>query len=261
MEKQIQQGITGLVIAGSTGEGSLLSNETYQLLLEKAVEISRARVPIVAGLGIGGTAECLARGKIAKATKASALLASPPAYIKTPARGLVKHYQTLTSLELPLCLYDVPSRSAVGLPDEVIDELLADKVASPYIHALKDATGKPERIKNKSEWKKRIAVLSGDDESFPAFIEAGGHGVISVATHFALPEFIAVLKKEKGCLERFSKTIPFIQGLYWEANPIPTKSLAFELEWIAADTFQEPLCPMKKDLLEKLYELHRENFH
>lgn len=259
IEKQISEKVTGLVIAGSTGEGSLLNSSAYKLLIESAVKISKGRIPIVAGLGIGGTADCLERASIAKAAGANALLASPPAYIKTPARGLVKHFTKIAKIGLPVCLYDVPSRSAVGLPDEVIDDLLKSEVA-PLIHALKDATGKPERIAAKKDWHNKMTLLSGDDESFPAFLRAGGHGIISVATHFALGDFLNTLHKTPGSDERFEKILSFIKAIYWESNPIPAKSLAHKLGWIKHSTFQEPLCPMKNELLEDLHELYRKNF-
>lgn len=261
IEKQISEGITGLVIAGSTGEGSLLDDQQYELVLKKALEYANGRIPIVAGLGIGGTRESLKRGRIAKSAGVTGLLASPPAYIKTPARGLVEHFLEIARLELPLCLYDVPGRSAQVLPDEVIDTLLASKdPAAQFICALKDASGKPERLIGKSLWKEKLALLSGDDESFVQFVKNGGHGIISVATHFALKDFAAVLKNPVEASPRFEKTLPFIAGLYWESNPIPTKSLCKKLGWIADDSFQAPLVPMKDDLLEKLNGLYRESF-
>ena len=260
MNDQINNGITGLVIAGSTGEGSLLSSTAYAELIIKSVKLANSRIPIVAGLGIGGTADCLERAKVAIQMGASALLASPPAYIKTPARGLATHYKKIAELGTPLCLYDVPSRSASGLPDEDINALLNDSKVSHLIHALKDATGKPERIANKSDWKTKLALLSGDDESFPQFIHSGGHGIISVASHFALKDFIAVLKGQDKAEDRFASILPFIAGLYWESNPIPTKSLAHKLGWISQNTFQEPLCPMKSELLNDLHDLYRKFF-
>jgi 4-hydroxy-tetrahydrodipicolinate synthase len=260
MESQIKDGITGLVIAGSTGEGSLLSLADYAELIAGAVKISANRIPIVAGVGIGGTADCMERAAVAKKSEASGLLASPPAYIKAPARGLTSHYKKLCTLGLPLCIYDVPSRSASGVPDEVVNALLNDSAIAPQIHALKDATGKPERIENKTEWKKKIAVLSGDDESFPQFVHKGGHGIISVGSHFALKDFISVLQMTTGADERFKDILPFLAGIYWESNPIPTKSLAHKLGWIATSKFREPLCPMKSELLGDLFELHRKYF-
>ncbi len=261
IEKQILAGITGLVIAGSTGEGSLLDDQQYEAVLKKALEFSNGRIPLVAGLGIGGTRECLKRGRIAKGAGVAGLLASPPAYIKTPARGLVEHFLEIAKLEVPLCLYDVPGRSAQALPDEVIDQLISSKdPAAQFICALKDASGKPERLIGKDFWKEKLALLSGDDESFVQFVKNGGHGIISVATHFAMRDFAAVLKNPVEAAPRFEKIMPFIGGLYWESNPIPTKSLCKKLGWIAGDTFQAPLIPMKADLLEKLNGLYRESF-
>lgn len=263
IEWQISKKVTGLVIAGSTGEGSLLDDDTYQSLLRLSVDIANGRIPIVAGLGIGGTRESLSRAMLAKKAGVSGLLASPPAYIKTPQRGLVKHYATLCECGLPLCLYDVPSRSAMGLPDEVVDELLEmPSQISGRIHALKDATGKPERIQNKKIWKEKIALLSGDDESYPKFIHMGGHGIISVAGHFLLPEFRSVLSDAGStstpAANNFEKFVPFIRALYWESNPIPTKSLLAKIKFISNDTFQAPLVPMKEELLNKLDEIRKE---
>lgn len=253
IEKQISESIHGLIIGGSTGEGSLLTDEDYADLLITAHDIINSRVPMVAGLGIGGTRDCLNRALLALKSGASGVLSSPPAYIKAPIRGLVEHFKEVASLGLPVCLYDVPSRSAIGLADEVVDQLLDVK----NIHALKDASGKPERIREKKEWKEKLALLSGDDESFPGFLHNGGHGLIGVATHFLAKDYIAILKNNFD-RSRFEKLVPFIRGLYWESNPIPVKSLAQKLKWIEHDSFQKPLVPMRADLLENLYELYKQ---
>lgn len=260
IHRQISEGVTGLVIAGSTGEGSLIDNATYATLLKEALHLAEEKIPIVAGLGIGGTRETLEKASLAKKAGVNGFLACAPAYIKAPVRGLVTHFKKIAELEVPLCLYDVPSRSATPLSDDVIDFLLQDRTASSFIHALKDATGKPERITKKEMWKSKLALLSGDDESFPQFMEAGGHGIISVASHFALKEFKAVAKKEAGAKEKFEKILPFIRNIYSESNPLAPKSLAHKLGWISTDTFQEPLCPLKAELLDQLYGLYQSNF-
>lgn len=253
IEKQIAEGIRGLVIAGSTGEGSLVNDAEYEGLLRASVKIAHARIPIVAGLGIGGTRDSVRRAQLAKNSGVAGVLASVPAYIKPPVRGLVEHFLAIARVGLGVCLYDVPGRSALGLSDDVIDALIDSKdPASENIHALKDATGKPARIKEKATWKSNLTLLSGDDESFPQFIHMGGHGIISVATHFALKDFLNT--------ERFEKVIPFINALYLESNPIPVKSLAKKLGFIENDSFQAPLAAMQPDLLEKLYGLYKENY-
>lgn len=259
IEDQISSGVRGLVIAGSTGEGSLLSSELYFDLLKKAVDLAQGKIPLVAGLGIGGTELCLENLDKAKRAGVDGVLASPPAYIKAPQRALVTHFLRLAEEGLPLCLYEIAGRSASSINLETIIEIVnSKKAAAKNIVALKDASGNINRALDQSAaLMDRLALLSGDDETFTSFLAAGGNGVISVATHLICNEFVEIQRLfDQGQLaeaqELQAKLNPFIRGLFWESNPIPVKSLMFKLRRIQSLKFKQPLCPMKEDLLEEL---------
>lgn len=263
IENQIRGGIHGLVIAGSTGEGSLLSSATYERLLHKSIEIASGRIPCVAGLGIGGTDSCLRLLAIAKKVGMQGVLASTPAYIKAPQRGLVTHFLKIAQGGLPVCLYEIPSRAGSSLQDATIAEIVRHPDAERVV-ALKDASGDLSRVKNhRRDLGDRLALLSGDDPFFFDYLRGGGDGLISVASHIALPALKKILASfqmadfEKA--ESIQKTLaPLIEGLFWESNPVPVKSVLAKIRAIPEANFCAPLCAMKPELLEKLEGLVRQ---
>lgn len=259
IEAQIRDGVRGLIIAGSTGEGSLLSATEYERLLRHSRKVTERRIPIVAGLGIGGTESCLANLTIAKRTGTNGVLASPPAYVKAPQRGLVKHFLRLAAEDVPLCLYEVPSRAASSLAVETVVEIVQAKdPAAKNVVALKDATAdltKPRYLREKLG--ERLALLSGDDGTYCGFLESGGHGVISVVSHLTAPEMVQILKLQSAGQTAAAQKIqtdmnPLIDALFLESNPMPVKSWLARNGRIAHDIFKAPLEPMAAAPYEKL---------
>lgn len=258
IEIQIASGITGLVIAGSTGEGSSLPEPTLKSLFTEAQRINGDRIPLVAGLGIGGTQSAFKNAEIAKSFGFNGLLASPPAYIKAPQRGLKLHFSKLAELGLPICLYEIPGRAASSLQVQSLAEL---SDANSLFIATKDATGDLGRMVDcASKVRAKIAFLSGDDLSYHGFLCNGGHGVISVATHFLPKTFIKMTQlvrdgKLSESLKLQAKIQKFTESLFSESNPIPTKSLMKKLGIISNDSILPPLVPMEETLLQKSFEL------
>jgi 4-hydroxy-tetrahydrodipicolinate synthase len=258
MEQQIAGGVTGLVIAGSTGEGSTLPEATLKNLFTESQRIAKKRIPLVAGLGINGTEVCLRNGALAKAAGFSGLLASPPAYIKAPQRGLKLHFGKIAELGLPVCLYEIPGRAASSLQVGTMAELVA---SNPLLIATKDATGDLGRMVDcAGRIQNKIAYLSGDDLSYHGFLCHGGLGVISVAAHFLPKTFVKMTKLVAGgnlqeSLRLQAKIQKFTESLFCESNPIPTKSLMKKLGVIKTDVFAPPLVPMDEALLLKSYDL------
>jgi 4-hydroxy-tetrahydrodipicolinate synthase len=261
IERQLEDGIHGFVIAGSTGEGSLLTPSLYSELLKSSRKIIGKRAYMVAGLGIGGTESCLKNVEVAKKMGADGVLASPPAYIKTPPRLLKDHFLKLGSKGIPLCLYEIPGRAASSMSVDFIISLLAEKNAKNIV-ALKDATGDMPRIISEAQsLASRMALLSGDDGSFAPFLKNGGHGVISVATHFLPLQFRSILRlsqnKEWEKAQALQNEISaFVEALFMESNPIPVKSLAAKTKWIRKDLFLPPLAAMEKVKLDELFALY-----
>lgn len=262
IESQISNGIRGLVIAGSTGEGSLLNRDNYVDLLTAAHKITSGRVPLVAGVGIGSTESCLVNLAVAKKIGYQGVLAAPPAYIKAPQRGLKTHFLKLAEQEVPLCLYEIAGRTASSIEVSTLAELARDtSKAASYLVAIKDASANMQRALNTQRMcGKRFAMLSGDDGTFVSFLASGGSGIISVVSHLtprALNHILTSVKNAKlteGIAEQ-QRLNPFIDALFWESNPIPVKSLLHKIKQIAHPYFSEPLCGMSPELLEKLFTL------
>jgi 4-hydroxy-tetrahydrodipicolinate synthase len=255
--------LTGLVIAGSTGEGSLLNDTQFEELLREAHRIVDGRVPLVAGLGIGGTQHALRKAELIAKIGYQGLLASPPAYIKAPQRGLVKHFSKVASLGLPVCLYEIAGRAASSIQLETISEILS-KPEGKNIVAIKDASADiPRALKTSELFGTQLALMSGDDFTFAPFLCSGGHGVISVATH-VLPKrmkhiYDSVLSKklDQAVMEQ-NRIRPLVEALFWDSNPIPVKCLAKDLGLIQSDTFSEPMSPMEPTPRTALLKLFRE---
>ncbi|MEO5667324.1 MAG: 4-hydroxy-tetrahydrodipicolinate synthase [Bdellovibrionota bacterium] len=262
IEKQLaSKSLTGLVIAGSTGEGSLLSEDNFRILLQEAAAIVNKRVPLIAGVGIGGTESALKNASVIAAAGYQGLLASPPAYVKSPQRGLVKHFSQIASVGLPVCLYEVAGRAASSIHIETIAEIVTSP-ANKNIVAVKDASADiPRQMRSSELFGKRLALLSGDDFSFAPFLCSGGHGVISVATHVVprrmkrIYDLVLAKKLDEAVAEQ-NLIRPLVDALFWESNPIPVKSLVKDLGLIEKDVFCAPLeamDPLKRSALLALF--------
>ena len=258
VENQIQSQVTGLVLAGSTGEGSLLGQENYALLLKKTKSIVGSKIPLVAGVGIGGTHTAVERAKLALECGMAGVLASPPAYIRPTQKGLEEHFLQIANVGLPVCLYEIPSRAAQTIQIQTIESLLKNShPAAKKIVALKDASADLQRagiIAAKAG--PSLAMLSGDDGTFVPFLATGGSGIISVVSHFVAP----VLKKaleffEGGKLQQAQKfqndLFGVIDACFAESNPIPAKAFLKGLGIIKDDILNPPLTKMEPRNFEK----------
>lgn len=264
MDAQIKGGIKGFIIGGSTGEGSLLSAQGFEHLLMVAQKLGKGRVPMVAGLGIGGTESCLKNLELARRYGYAGVLASPPAYIKAPQRGLRDHYLKLSEGGLPICVYEIAGRAAVSLQIETLKELAdSTRTTAKNLISIKDASGNIQRaLDEKRMLGDRFALLSGDDGTFAPFLASGGTGVISVISHLYPRTMNKILTYARAgnfteATREQNRIAPMIEAIFWESNPVPVKSILASLGLIRELHFCDPLVPMKKDLLDKLIDLHR----
>src|SRR5262245_21845429 len=180
---QIRAGATALVVCGTTGEAPTLSAQEQRELILAARKVARERVPLIAGAGSNATAHAIALSRDAQATGADALLSVVPYYNKPTQAGIQAHFTAIAeATELPIILYDVPSRTVVSLAEATIARL----AAHPRIIGLKDATGDISRCgRLRSALGSDFRLLSGDDATAPAFIGQGGDGCISVTSNIA----------------------------------------------------------------------------
>lgn len=225
-ERQIREGATALVVCGTTGEAPTLRPAEHHVLVRIAVDVARGRVPVIAGAGSNSTAHAIELTKDAAAGGADAILSVVPYYNKPVQAGLYAHFSAIAhSTELPIILYDVPSRTACGLADETIARL----AELPQIIGVKDATGDVERpLRLRSLVGSQFRLLSGDDATALAFIAAGGHGCISVTSNVA-PSLCRVMylacRQRQGTKahQLATPTAELTAALFRETNPAPIK--------------------------------------
>lgn len=183
VEWHIDQGSTGLVPVGTTGESPTLSHEEHETVVEEVVRAARGRVPVIAGAGSNNTVEGIRLIRHAERVGADAALAVTPYYNKPTQAGLIAHYTALHDCcTLPIIIYNIPGRSVVDMSPETMGAL----AQLPRIIGVKDATGKIERVSQQ-----RLACgadfiqLSGEDATALGFNAQGGTGCISVTANVA----------------------------------------------------------------------------
>ncbi|TSC55417.1 MAG: dihydrodipicolinate synthase [Parcubacteria group bacterium Greene0416_79] len=177
--------MAGIVVAGTTGESPTLSTEEHTGIVREAVRITGERISVIAGTGSNCTDEAIELTQAAERDGADGSLQVSPYYNKPSQEGLFQHFRKIAdATELPIMLYDIPSRCAVAIMDETVARL---QKACPNIVALKDASGRPERTETLHSWLgKDFRVFSGDDNLTVQFIAHGAVGVVSVLSNLLL---------------------------------------------------------------------------
>lgn len=183
VEWHIEQGSTGLVPVGTTGESPTLSHEEHETVVEEVVKAARGRVPVVAGAGSNNTVEGIRLIQHAERVGADAALVVTPYYNKPTQAGMIAHYTALHDCcNLPIVIYNIPGRSVVDMSPETMGKL----AALPRIIGVKDATGKIERVSmQRASCGPDFIQLSGEDATALGFNAHGGVGCISVTANVA----------------------------------------------------------------------------
>jgi len=225
-ERQIDMGATALVVCGTTGEVSTLRPAEHHVLVRIAVDAAHGRVPVIAGAGCNCTAHAIELTRDAEAGGADAVLSVVPYYNKPVQDGMYAHFCAIAqSTDLPVFLYDVPSRTACGLADDTVARL----AEIPNIVGLKDATGdmsRPPRLRRLAGADFRL--LSGDDATALGFLAQGGHGCISVTSNLApglcRRMFLAHRQGQAGQAQRLAEAADNLTAaLFRETSPVPLK--------------------------------------
>lgn len=215
-----------LIIAGTTGESATLDHAEQNELIQLAVNQAAGRIPIIAGTGASSTWAAIDLSLNAKKAGATACLIVTPYYNKPTQEGLYQHYKAIAEkADLPIILYNVPGRTACDLLPETVERL----AMLPQIIGIKEATGKPERIKEiLSRCGNQFAVYSGDDATALASLENGARGVISVIANVVPVKMrelceAALEGKLKHAQAINQELLGLQRTLFVEPNPIPTK--------------------------------------
>jgi 4-hydroxy-tetrahydrodipicolinate synthase len=222
----VESGTKGIVVAGTTGESATLTVEEHTDLIEVAVTHSAGRVPIIAGTGANSTTEAIELSSHAKRVGASYSLSVVPYYNKPSQEGLYLHFRTIAeAVDIPLILYNVPSRTVADLANETVFRLAEIE----NIIGIKDATADlgrgSELISNTPE---DFAVYSGDDASFLPLMMLGSQGVISVTANIVPKQMQevcdAVQSRDFELAKKINDRLHMLHNnLFVEANPIPVK--------------------------------------
>ena len=226
IDKQIESGISAIVVCGTTGEASTMDYDEHLECIKFAVERARKRVPVIAGTGSNCTKKAIYLSKKACDLGVDALLIITPYYNKATPEGLINHFTAVAdSVDKPIILYNVPSRTGVNIPIEVYKVLANHK----NIVGVKEASGNLSSIALLLlECGEKLAVYSGNDDQILPILALGGSGVISVVSNI-MPEETQNLCSSffggdiKSARKIQLELINIISVLFCEVNPIPLK--------------------------------------
>jgi 4-hydroxy-tetrahydrodipicolinate synthase len=241
IKTQLQGGVQGFVINGTTAESPNMTPEEVQVLFQWAKKNTPEKFPLIVGTGSNSTAQTVENSKRAEKMGADAALVVVPYYNKPPQAGLFEHFRTVAdAINIPLILYNVPSRTVTSLEVETIHKLSAH----PQIVGIKEASGNISLARQiRKSCGDQFLLLTGDDATYEEFMDAGGDGVISVASHI-IPE--AFLKRQTKLFQ------DLIQLLFCESNPMPVKAALAAMKIIQSDELRLPMVPMSAGGKEKL---------
>ncbi len=249
----IENDVSGIVPCGTTGESATLSIEEHEQVIEIAVECST--VPVIAGTGSNNTTEAIELTRFAKDTGADAALLITPYYNKPNDRGMLAHFKKIANeVDIPMIVYNVPSRTGINLKPEIVAELAKES----NIVGIKEASGNLDQVTRIIEMTQDedFVVLSGDDGLTLPIMALGGAGVISVVANVAPELTVSMVEAfQRGDLDEARRLhlalAPLIRAVFLETNPIPIKK-AVEFIGLPAGHLRLPLAPISEDNERKL---------
>lgn len=252
----VDNGTAAIVVVGTTGESPTVDVDEHCRLIRTAIEHACGRIPVIAGTGGNSTAEAIALTRFAKTAGAHSCLSVVPYYNKPTQEGLYRHFRTIAeAVDVPVLLYNVPSRTVADLSTETVLRL----AEIPNIVGMKDATSDLVRLvhlQNRLPAGREFALYSGNDDTALAFMLLGGHGVVSVAANIA-PRPVAEMCKAAlagdvaSARRQNAKLANLNARLFVEANPIPVKWALAEMGLIQNE-LRLPLTPLSPQHHESL---------
>src|ERR687894_2007850 len=249
---QIEEGTSGLVPVGTTGESPTLSHKEHDRVIEVCVDEVKGRVPVIAGAGSNSTAEAVAFARHAEKVGADAVLIVTPYYNKPTQEGLYQHYKAINdAIGIPILIYNIPGRSVIDMSVDTMARLYELK----NIVGVKDATANVARVSlQRQAMGPDFIQLSGEDAKALGFMAHGGHGCISVTSNVAPSlcrdmqeaclrgDFTAALKVQ-------DRLMPLHTALFVETNPAPAK-YALSVLGRMSDEVRLPMVPVSEKTRE-----------
>ena len=262
IEFQIENEVDAVIVCGTTGESSTMSQEEKKETIKFAIDVVAKRTKVIIGTGSNNTKDSVQMSKFAEEAGADGLLIVTPYYNKTTQNGLIAHYTEIAkAVTLPIIMYSVPSRTGVNILPETCLEL--SKIEN--IVAIKEASGNISQVaKIASLCGENLDIYSGNDDQIIPILSLGGKGVISVLSNI-MPKYThdMTMKYFKGEIKEATKmqldVIDLIDSLFAEVNPIPVK---YALNAMGYD-FGKPRLPLielsdtNKKMIEEVMRKHQ----
>jgi 4-hydroxy-tetrahydrodipicolinate synthase len=255
IEFHVARKTDGFVVCGTTGEAATLSDNERRSVVETTVALVRGRLPVIAGVGTNCTRTTVEHARFAAGSGVAALLVVTPYYNKPSPRGLVSHFSAIAeAVEMPIVLYNVPSRTGVDMSPEVVAEIGR---RHHNVVAVKEALPSLERVK-RLVGETPVGVLCGDDASIADFMSLGALGVIGVVNN-VVPEKVAELvrtaipgKNSVRAAELVEYLRPLTRDLFIESNPVPVKAALAMMLSNVHDEVRLPLAPLEESSRKQL---------
>ncbi|MFC1769380.1 4-hydroxy-tetrahydrodipicolinate synthase [Nanoarchaeota archaeon] len=255
IEYGIENGVSGIVPCGTTGESPTLDHDEAIKIIDMTVKQVNGRVPVIAGTGSNSTSKSVKMSQEAEKLGVSGLLLVNPYYNKPTQEGLYRHFKAIAdAVKIPCVVYNIKGRTGVNVETSTLMRLIKD---CPNINAVKEASGDINQIKEViSQAPEGFSILSGDDGLTFELIKSGGHGVISVSSNL-LPKKMsdmvtAALNKDFEMAEQLNNDLaPLFKAFFIETNPIPIKA-ALAMKGMIKEIYRLPMCEMGAENKEKL---------
>ncbi len=252
IDYQIDNKIDAIIICGTTGESATMTDEEHVEVIRRGIKHINGRVPVIAGAGSNDTAYAVELSKEAERLGADALLHVTPYYNKTSQRGLIKHFTAVAdAVNIPIMLYNVPSRTGVNIAVDTYIELAKHK----NIQAVKEASGNMSTVAALAAYTD-LDVYSGNDDEALCCLALGGKGLVSVSSNVVPREkhdeiALFLEGKHEEALGVAKKLFELDKAMFMDVNPIPVKE-ALNIMGFKAGECRLPLCSMSDEMKAKL---------
>lgn len=254
----LRSGVNGVVVCGSTGEGSTVSTEEYREILSCACELVGRKAHVIAAIGGNSTARAVEVAKFLDALPVVAILLVAPPYNKPQQRGMLEHFrQVKQATRLPLIAYNIPGRSAVN----ILPTTLAQMFTQQLIIGVKEASGSIEQMQEiRERCGAEFSLIAGEDSLVHVTMALGGRGVISASANIIPDKFVQLVNAAAAgdfykSLEIQLEIMPIVRALFRETNPVPLKAGLHALKLIDSARVREPLAQAEDVTIESLLAL------
>lgn len=246
LEWHIKEGTDAIVICGTTGEATTMTEKEKKDTIKFTVDVVNKRIPVIAGTGSNNTSSAISMSKYAESVGANGLLVITPYYNKTTQNGLVKHFKAINDeVKTPIILYNIPGRTGVNIAPKTLIKL----AQLSNVVAIKEASGNISQVlEMRALCRDSIDIYSGNDDQIVSIMSLGGKGVISVLANIVPKKVHEIAEKclnndFKAALDIQLDTLSLANTLFIETNPIPVKT-AMNLMGLNVGPLRLPLCEM-----------------